>query len=277
MESDPDNRYNDAIPVFQFVSSRMEDVLKNASENGAELPLLLQCLHSFVCHVPPDIVRNAHFKRFVCIKLSPNLISFLDIADRNVPINSATANSASADKGEAAAKPSFWKRREREVRLTEANTRTLISVVVEMSRLLGPSAEMRPVLESLFHRTLICSQPRHRDLPMHFVTELFGDAERVLQMAVYAAPETIDDEVGEKMEEDFDAMSLFKLITDCLEESSKKSEHPKLVNESLRCLRQLVFTLDSISNGTGITDELAKRILLKYPTLRDSDYDGRKQ
>ena len=41
-ESDPDNRYNDAIPVFQFVSSRMEDVLKNASENGAELPLLLQ-------------------------------------------------------------------------------------------------------------------------------------------------------------------------------------------------------------------------------------------
>ena len=39
---DPDNRYNDAIPVFQFVSSRMEDVLKNASENGAELPLLLQ-------------------------------------------------------------------------------------------------------------------------------------------------------------------------------------------------------------------------------------------
>ena len=58
---------------------------------------------------------------------------------------------------------------------------------------------------------------------MHFVTELFGDAERVLQMAVYAAPETVDDEVGEKMEEDFDAMSLFKLITDCLEESAKKT------------------------------------------------------
>ena len=33
------------------------------------------------------------------------------------------------------------------------------------------------------------------------------------------APETIDDEVGEKMEQDFDAMSLFKLITDGLEES----------------------------------------------------------
>ena len=55
--------------MFQFVVSRMEDVLKNASENGAELPLLLQCLHSFVCHVPPDIVRNPHFKRFVCIKV----------------------------------------------------------------------------------------------------------------------------------------------------------------------------------------------------------------
>ena len=54
------------------------------------------------------------------------------------------------------------KRKEKEVRLTEAHTRTLISVVVEMSRLLGPSAEMRPVLESLFHRTLICSQPKHR-------------------------------------------------------------------------------------------------------------------
>ena len=56
------------------------------------------------------------------------------------------------------------KRKEREVRLTEAHTRTLISVVVEMSRLLGPSAEMRPVLESLFHRTLICSQPKNRQV-----------------------------------------------------------------------------------------------------------------
>ena len=110
---------------------------------------------------------------------------------------------------------------------------------------------------------------------MHFVTELFGDAERVLQLAVYAAPETVDDEVGEKMEEDFDAMSLFKLITDCLEESAKKTEHPRLVNASLRCLSQLVIRLDSISNGTGITEELAKRILLKHPTLRDSDYDGK--
>ena len=141
-----------------------------------------QCLHSYVCHVPPDIVRNAHFKRFVCIKLSPNLISFLDIADRGVPINSATANStasASSDKGEAAsasaAKPSFWKRKEREVRLTEANTRTLMSVVVEMSRLLGPSAEMRPVLESLFHRTLICSQPKHRSvLSLGSINNLLG-------------------------------------------------------------------------------------------------------
>ena len=102
-------------------------------------------------------------------QLSPNLISFLDIADRNLPINSSTtANTApsTADKSDgaaaAAAKPSFWKRKEKEVRLTEAHTRTLISVVVEMSRLLGPSAEMRPVLESLFHRTLICSQPKHR-------------------------------------------------------------------------------------------------------------------
>ena len=79
--------------------------------------------------MPPDIVRNAHFKRFVCIKvsefalaaadpdrvnsggvlfqLSPNLISFLDIADRNVPINAATANSVSGDKSETA-KSSFW-------------------------------------------------------------------------------------------------------------------------------------------------------------------------
>ena len=27
-EGDPDNKHNDAIPVFQFISSRLEDVLK---------------------------------------------------------------------------------------------------------------------------------------------------------------------------------------------------------------------------------------------------------
>ncbi len=163
--------------------------------------------------MPPDIICNSHFKRFVCIKLSPNLISFLDIADHNAaikPTASAAASSSSpgSTNASSSSKASFWRRREKELRLTEANVRTLLSITVEMARLLGPSAEMRPLLESLFHRAVVCSQPKNRALPLHYLTELFADAERLLQIAVYA-PEA--DEIGEKMEEDFDAMSLFKL------------------------------------------------------------------
>jgi hypothetical protein len=63
----------------------------------------------------------------------------------------------------------------------------------------------------------------HRSLPMHYVTEMFGDAERLLQMAVYSSSSAAAagangegvkdeaDEIGERMEQDFDAMSLFKL------------------------------------------------------------------
>jgi hypothetical protein len=44
--------------------------------------------------------------------------------------------------------------------------------------------------------------------------------------------------------------------------------------ESLKCARQLIFTLDSISQGTGISEALAKRIKGKYGTLQDADYKG---
>ena len=87
---------------------------------------------------------------------------------------------------------------------------------------------------------------------MHFVTELFGDTEKVPQMAVQAAPETIDDEVGEKMEQDFDAMSLFKLITDGLEESPAGQSNvkgvasifkTKLEGNVIRNLRPAMFQM----------------------------------
>ncbi len=63
-------------------------------------------------------------------------------------------------------------------------------------------------------------------------------------------------------------------LGDCLEESSRKTEHPKLQLESLRCARQLIFTLDSISNGTGINEELSERIRKKFPSLSEADYKG---
>ncbi len=76
----------------------------------------------------------------------------------------------------------FWQRRKKKLapsgdsssdalvlRLSDANVRSLAPCCVEVAPLLGRCAEMRPVLECVFHRMLACSRHQTR---MAMLTEI---------------------------------------------------------------------------------------------------------
>ena len=176
---------------FYSVRSSLED-----PPSPCTLPLLLQCLLSLLTHIPADITSNPHFKRFVTTKLSPTLITYLDLADTSSSISSSVLSS-SVSSG-MMIKGSLFKKRskKRTVELTEVNVKTLVAITMELSRLLGkiskcscwdccqdggsmfffkipgPAADMRPILECVFHRMFICSQKKNRYLPMQAVGEV---------------------------------------------------------------------------------------------------------
>lgn len=131
---------------------------RDGNDPSHEMNLLLQCLHALISLMPWDIVGNCHFKRYICTKLSPTLIALLDVADHQ----DLTRPKSSG----------FWNKRQECIKLSESSAKTLSQAFVELAILLGPDAEMRPVLESLFHRLLICSQTKYRTMALQSLNEV---------------------------------------------------------------------------------------------------------
>ncbi len=133
-------------------------------ESSAELPLLLLCLHTLLRHSPPNLaLRSRHFRRYASARLAPTLISYLELADAR------------------ATRSAFWQRRSRSraansdslvLRLSDANVRALAPCCAELAPLLGPCAEMRPVLECVFHRMLACSQAQTKIVAFNELKEV---------------------------------------------------------------------------------------------------------
>lgn len=129
--------------------------------------MLLQCLHTLVTNVPRDMAFNEHFKRYVCTKLCPTLIALIDSTDNQRGSHVGTANNSTSNKASG-----FWKRKPSGLRMNESHMKIIILTFIDSADLLGPDPEMRPVLESLFHRLLLTSQPKERLMAVHHLKEV---------------------------------------------------------------------------------------------------------
>ena len=248
-KSETADGFNDVIPVYQFITSRLDDVSKS-KECPLQVAVLLQCL--FVLFKGTKKEENQHFKRFVCTKMSPMLICYLDIGDRG------------AEK--KAEKASFWKSNEVELKLSDAHMKLLASSIVELARILGSQSDMRPVIESLFHRLLICSKSKTRLIAMQILTEAFSDPESVTNLI--AVNSNNAEETG------FDSMPLFKLISDSIEECSHMQDQPKLISASSKCILTILKALEKIAEGDVVSAELAENVTDSYKCLAEADYNG---
>jgi len=252
---DNDEVLNDAIPVFQFVTARLEDLAK-LNESSTELPVLLLCLQSLLIKAPSSAAKNKHFKRYVSAKLAPCLIAYLDLADASQRRSAFWQKRSSGTHGAA-------------LRLSEAHVRALVpSCISALAILLGPRADMRPVLESVFHRALICSHARNKVIAVNNLRELLQNPENVVKIAHH------EYDGGDDESMDFDSMPLFKLIADCLEECAKCEDEPRLVLAATECAAALLHSLDGIASGKAIGKRDAEAILKTFPTLSDADYLG---
>lgn len=68
--------------------------------------------------------------------------------------------------------------------VTDMNSRCIYLTAIELLRIAGFQASLRPMLEALFHRMLLLPPTQHRHEPMKYVKEIFRNPERVVDMSV---------------------------------------------------------------------------------------------
>ncbi|CAH0563479.1 unnamed protein product [Brassicogethes aeneus] len=226
--------FNEAIPVMQYLCSRLEEI-KTLPKTTDMTVFLLECLLTLVNTLPHSVHSNIHFTTFLWQRFCPALLSLLG------------APGDPASQG-----------------LTTNQSKIIYSIGIQVVRLVGRERALRPVLEALFHRMLLLPSPTKRLEPLRAARELLRSPGRLADLLLLSGP--IHRHAG-------DDMAIIRLIMDSIEESSQCNDTGVLL-ASVECIGALLGSLESLCRGEGVNLEDAEMATARYPTLEHADYTG---
>ncbi|KAK4874079.1 hypothetical protein RN001_013439 [Aquatica leii] len=226
--------FNEAIPVMQYICSRLEET-KTLLKSSDLTVFLLECLLTLVNTLPNTVHSNVHFSTFLWQRFCPALLALLG----------------------APGDP------ERQG-LTTHQSKIVYSIGIQVVRLVGRERALRPMLEALFHRMLLLPCPGKRLEPLRAAKELLRSPARLADLLLLSGP--LHRHAG-------DDMAIIRLIVDSIEESSQCSD-PSIMLASVECVGALLGSLEALCNGEGLDQEGAEIANNRYPTLEQADYTG---
>ncbi|GIX96960.1 brefeldin A-inhibited guanine nucleotide-exchange protein 3 [Caerostris darwini] len=267
-DSDEENEFNlaeslveELYPILNFITEKLKDVSQNRIK--CESSFLLECILTMLHNIKTDVFESPKFINFIWQELSPLLVILLGSPKTDKNIISSHHNSEMNEIGRGsgclATAPSFQ----------SVVAKTIYSIFIELVRLTGSVGSLRPVLESLFHRMLLYPPVQHRLEALKAVKELFSNPELLLQLAAPPLHATSD---KDWISLDLD---LIKIAIDCLGECSHSS-NKNICYASVSCTLALLKTLEEISCGKSLKEELIICINSQFRTLESSDYKGAK-
>ncbi|GFT42290.1 brefeldin A-inhibited guanine nucleotide-exchange protein 3 [Nephila pilipes] len=267
-ESDEENGFSlvDSVieelhPVLYFICEKLKNVNQNRIK--CESSLLLQCIFSVLQNIKIDVFENSQFVNFIWQQLSPLLVNLLGSPKTDKIVVSSHQNSEMNEIGRGsgclATAPS----------LQSVDAKTVYNIAIELVRLTGSVGSLRPVLESLFHRMLLYPPIQHRLEALKAVKELFTKPEMLLQLAAPPLHATSD---KDWISLDLD---LIKIAIDSLGECCHSSNN-SVCFASVSCTLALLKSLEDISCGNKLKEELVACINSQFRTLESSDYKGAK-
>ncbi|XP_045475918.1 brefeldin A-inhibited guanine nucleotide-exchange protein 3 isoform X2 [Harmonia axyridis] len=226
--------FNEAIPVMQYICSRLEEMRLIPKSNELTV-FLLECLLTLVNTLPHTVHSNVHFSTFLWQRFCPALLSFLG----------------------APGDPSGQY-------LTTNQSKIVYSIGIQVVRLVGRERALRPVLEALFHRMLLLPSPLKRLEPLKAARELLRSPGRLADLLLLSGP--IHRHAG-------DDMAIIRLIMDSIEETSQCND-PNVLLASVECVDALLGSLEALSTGEGLDQEGSEIANTRYTTLEQADYTG---
>lgn len=161
--------YNEVIPVMQWLCSKLIEP-STSSPKKAEAQdslFLMECVLTLTSALPNDVNSSPHFTAFLWQKFCPTLAAALGAPgrvniDKKITYKDAIHLIESENRG-------FFTR----PGLEGPQARCIYLTAVELLRIAGAQANLRPMLEALFHRMLLLPAPNNRAEPLRCVKEIF--------------------------------------------------------------------------------------------------------
>ncbi|XP_053398071.1 brefeldin A-inhibited guanine nucleotide-exchange protein 3-like [Mercenaria mercenaria] len=241
---------DDVVTLLNFLTEKVSAAAK-AGKSKQAVPLLLEGILAIVSNSPVQLRNCEGFQQLVWQNLCPTLISLLGIP-------------------RAEPKPKAGGDAQRNVdttNLTAATAKIIYSISVEVAKMVGPVKSLRPVLETLFHRILICSSPNNRHDALKALKELLADPTRLCDITV-----TYYDDCSRsgKSTTQINDLALVKLIVDSVQECCHTSDSA-LCYTCVMCVGDLLTSIEHLDRGIGIHGESVKVIKEKYLNKHDKE------
>ncbi|XP_043279234.1 brefeldin A-inhibited guanine nucleotide-exchange protein 3 isoform X2 [Venturia canescens] len=254
--------FNEALPILQYICSRLDEAQKkrcaNNARNGNTVVFLLECLHTLISSLPQKIHTNAHFTTFLWQKFCPALIAFLGTprVDKTFTSREGKDTEVGRGSGYLAATLSF----------DSHQAKTVYCIGTELVRLVGCVGPLRPVLESVFHRMLLYPPPQQRLESLKALRELLRSPSRIVD---FAGPLLVEDERNSQPQSD---MALMRLAMDSIEESATAAQ--TILFASVSCVVAMLSALQELCEGKAISHSYTCTINSLYEDLEACDYRG---
>nr|VZI35397.1 unnamed protein product [Spirometra erinaceieuropaei] len=250
------------------------------SHNRAALPLYLEAIRTVVSLLPISIVGQRAFLNILWQRLCPALMRLLRNQKEEKCLTSTcgteTAVTGDLNRGSACsiAPPD-----------SDADScRIIYAIFVHLTLLVGSIQELRPMLESVYHRMLLYPPINHRHDAISAITKLLSRPEGVICVTgpLYSMPSLRG--IGFEQDEDADcdvesgdqpsrtrdnshsrdnsqtslkpSFRLLSIILDSLHACSSITSNYRLICASVKCSAAIISSLSALSKGEGLDCEL---------------------
>ncbi|KAM3186751.1 hypothetical protein ACTXT7_003721 [Hymenolepis weldensis] len=248
-----------------LIDSVLPDNMTNL--NKTAVTFYLQAIATFVSLLPISMIRQRVFLNILWQRMCPMLMWFLSNPKQEKIITSTSdLQSPTRQSGEkqtmgtasSVAPPT----------LLAEGLKFVYDIVIDLAFLVGPICELRPMLESLFHKMLLYPPPTFRQNALNTVCRLLSTPEGLLSITgptvfMSSPPENSDDcfepppvEFSEPQMPDF---RIFNIILESIHACSQ-TKNQSLVCTSVKCVNLISASLRKLIHSEGLSDTFVQKI-----------------
>lgn len=246
--------FDEVVPLLNEVCKKLNSrYTQGKSQPG--LSFLVQTVLSLLSYLPVSSRKSKLFLDFMWQQLCPALLALLGspYADKMERIKPFGSVDHVGDQG-------------KNVPLSSADVKTLYHISIELVRLVGSMASLRPMLESVFHRLCVCTHYQHRLEAVRSTRELLSKSARLLD---FAGPPVVRDKLSTPPND----LNLIMLTMELLVNGCHSS-NSNICYASVDGVVALLMTLRKLCEGDDLNEEYVTVLNDMFKDLASCDYTG---